>query len=445
MHRQKFLHKFLKGGVSTLLVRALTVISNLTLSMLIARMLAPDQVGVYFLLVSIVSVTALFTQIGLNVALVRIIARSVSRDHHSIVRSSILKSRLLGLLTSLTTALVLYFGGMELLSHIVFKTEAIYDLRLLIVIWVVLWCLESLNAEIFRGFQQYRLAVLFKRLAPNIVIVSIIIFIYLNDINIQLNDYLTVVVFGWFVSIVVSSLLIKNYLLKYNNERGSITIKEILSMSVPLWLTTWITFTLPQLDLWILGIFYLSDTLALYGSAIRLVSFLSIPLLMINAVIPPLIVEAHENNDKEELACGMKVLSALSFFPGLIICIAFFLYGETILRVVFGSHYMDANSVLFILTIGYIFKLFAGSSQQLLMMTGYGRSTMTVSIVSGFILVVGSYLVVEKYGMEGIATVSAITMIIHSMSNLILARVKEGIWVIPVFRLSHVKRHFSFR
>jgi O-antigen/teichoic acid export membrane protein len=183
--------------------------------------------------------------------------------------------------------------------------------------------------------------------------------------------------------------------------------------------------------------------LALYGSAIRLVGFLNIPHIVIQAVIPPLISEAHALNEKKDLARGLQTLAALSFFPGFLVSMVYLYAGESILKWVFGAPYTDAATVLSILTIGYIVKLFVGSSQSLLMMTGHGKVTMTVSVTTGLILVVGCLLVGERYGMIGIAIVSVSSLILHSVTSFFLARIYVGIWVVPMLRFSQIKRYLS--
>lgn len=422
--------------------RAFTVVTNLALSMLIVRMLAPGQVGVYFLLVSLVSVIAVFAQAGLNITIVRIISKYRALGHNGKVGTSIKKSLFLGLLTSLASALLLYFGGLELLSTHIFKLTAIYDYRLFISIWVVLWCLESLNAEIYRGFKQFHLAVLFKRLAPNIVITVITVTIFIRHIDISLDDYLLVVLIGWLISLIISSLLLQKYILT-NKQSDIVGFRQLLSKSIPLWFTGWITFSLPQLDLWILGVFESSKELALYGAATRLVTFLGLPLLIVQAVVPPLIAEAHALNAKNELTKGLQTVSAISFFPGLVFGLGYFLAGETLLKWIFGEPYIDSLTVLKILTIGYMVKLFAGSSQALLMMTGHGTTTMIVSIISGVILVVGCLSVGGRYGMTGIAVVSVLALSLHSILNLLFAWIHVGIWTVPWIRATQIKRFLS--
>lgn len=440
----EFIHKLLKGGAWALLVRAFTVVSNLLLSMLIARLLAPDQVGVYFLLVSVVSVVTAFSLFGLDIAIVRIIATAMSTGKEDVVKSAIVKSRAIGLLSSLSLALVLYFAGLELLSLYVFKTPAIYDFRLLIAIWIILWSLESLNAEIYRGFKQFHLAVLFKRLAPNCVILIISAYFFTNNIEIELHGYLNIVLFGWLFSVLVSSFLLQRHFLK-NKKKEDVSVKHLLSMSLPLWFTGWVSFALPQLDLWILAAFQPPEMVAVYGAASRLIRVVGVPLLIIQSIVPPLIAEAHATDSMGGLSKGLQTAAALSFIPGAILCLLYLFMGETILVFVFGSYYAEALLVLQILTIGFLVKLLVGSSESLLTMTGHGRTSMMISICSGLLMLFGCIYVGESYGMVGIAVVAATALSVHNVLNLLFARIQTGIWALPMLRVSQIKRVLGYK
>lgn len=407
--------------------------------MIIARLLAPDQVGAYFLLVSFVSVAVSFTLLGLDVAIVRIIAKAVAMNERGVIRQSILKSRWMSLLSSFILALFLYFIGLELLSVHVFKNAAIYDFRLLVAIWLVLWSLESLNAEFFRGFKRFHLAVLFKRLAPNAIIVVISGSLFLSSISIELADYLGIVVFAWFMSVVISSYMLQRYFLK-KEESDDVATKYLLSMSMPLWFTSWIGLALPQMDLWIVSFYESPEMVALYGAAMRLILIVAMPLLIIQSVVPPLIAESYAQGDHKDLARGLQTASGLAFFPGFALCIVYLFAGDFILQLMYGDFYVDAYLVLRIMTIGVLFRLFAVSSQSLLTMTGHGKTTMVISIVSGLTMVFGSLYFGKLYGMKGIASMAATSLALANMLNLFFARYLTGIWVYPFVRRSEIRK-----
>ena len=106
----------------------------------------------------------------------------------------------------------------------------------------------------------------------------------------------------------------------------------------------------------------------------------------------------------------------------------------------YGDFYVDAYLVLRIMTIGVLFRLFAVSSQSLLTMTGHGKTTMVISIVSGLTMVFGSLYFGKLYGMKGIASMAATSLALANMLNLFFARYLTGIWVYPFVRRSEIRK-----
>lgn len=441
MKKEGFNYKFLKGSAWAVFVRIFTVISNLLLNMLLARLLAPEQVGVFFVMASVASVIAVISLVGLNVAIVKVIAKSVALGQHGIIRSAVVKSHIIVFCSTFLLALFLYFIGYRVLSDFT-HGSAIQGYELLFTIWIIFWSFENLNSEILRGFKQFHLAVLFKRLAPNIVILIIASVVYFTNIRIDLSSYLHIVVIGWLSSVILSSIVLRNIISKHN---GTDVIKgrKLLSLSIPLWFTSWISLGLQQIDLWILALYQDPEIVALYGAASRLTHILGIPLLVTQSVVPPLIAETHAHGKIKELARGLQTVSAISFFPGFILCLIYIYAGEMLLTLIYGDYYSDAETVLTILTLGMVIKLLSGNSQSLLNMTGFEKSSMIISIVTGLFLVLGCLMVADQYGMIGIAVITALSIIFNSSANLIVGRVHLGIWTLPILRMHQIRRVFK--
>ena len=61
-----------------------------------------------------------------------------------------------------------------------------------------------------------------------------------------------------------------------------IVSKEVFSISLPLWVNGVTAFGLAQAGLWILGAFLPKEDVGLYFAALRLVSLVSMPLILVN-------------------------------------------------------------------------------------------------------------------------------------------------------------------
>ena len=172
-----------------------------------------------------------------------------------------------------------------------------------------------------------------------------------------------------------SSTLVASFILlrKQNIMNGNceLPIKKVLNISWPLWLTSLGFLALSQSDLWIIGIFLPQDDVAVYGATLRLVALVTIPLLIVNSVVPPIIAEMYTKGEKKELERILRSASTIAIVPALIIFVTFALFGKFILGTIYGKYYSEGAYVLSILSLGQLVNVAVGSCGMVLMMTGY--------------------------------------------------------------------------
>ena len=77
--------RIFKGGAWAFIFRLLASVSGFVTSVLLARLMAPAEVGAYFLLLSAVSVVAAFSLFGLNFSLVRLVAEALGKGERETV------------------------------------------------------------------------------------------------------------------------------------------------------------------------------------------------------------------------------------------------------------------------------------------------------------------------------------------------------------------------
>ena len=78
------------------------------------------------------------------------------------------------------------------------------------------------------------------------------------------------------------------------------------------------SFALLQADLWILGIYLPKDSVAIYGAASRLCVLVGMPMLIINAFVPPMIAELNARRQELEMESVLRFTATLASVPALI-------------------------------------------------------------------------------------------------------------------------------
>lgn len=101
-------------GAWAFIFRLLASVSGFVTSVLLARLMAPAEVGAYFLLLSAVSVVAAFSLFGLNFSLVRLVAEALGKGERetgiSVIRRGIGIAFIFSLIVSILSYILLCSG-----------------------------------------------------------------------------------------------------------------------------------------------------------------------------------------------------------------------------------------------------------------------------------------------------------------------------------------------
>jgi len=436
------LNRLLRGGLWAITGRVSSAFFGLCLYSLIAHLLSPEEMGSYFLIYSLISITVVLAQFGFTQTIVRLIAESIGTGRPGRALDAIcLIFKYFALSTSIV-ACFFAFGFGKWLSIFIFKSLLMTNIIGIAMIWMVVVAFEGLFGETFRGFDDIRFASIFGGLLSTIISVLLFGFIWMKDKQTDLKQLLTLMILSSFLSNLIAGILVfkKSKLLKGNENIFS---QEIFSIAFPLLITNLTLFALIQLPILILGAYRSQEEVALYGAAVRFVSLLEKPLLIINAVVPPLIAEMYFQNKNSELERVLRITASIATIPAVLILIVFLFYGKSILGIVYGEYYSKGAIILIILSIGQIANVYAGSCGITLMMTGYQTMMMKISLLCGFITAFGSILFVKNFGAIGIACVATTTLIMQNLLMLIFTKRKLGIWTYANFSFSLITKIFD--
>jgi len=428
LYKRSIKEKLLKGGLWAFTGKFVTALSGLIISALLARLLTPEDMGAYFLTLSFVLVASMTAQLGLTQTIVRLVAESMGTDRLGRARQSVLLALRIVAFSGIIIACLLAFGVGQWVSEQVFKSAAMTKVMGLAPVWVITIIFQSLMAEAYRGFHDIRLATIFGGLTPSVLAMSFFLGAWLIQGESNLDQIIVLTIGAGFSSVLVSSIFLWDKLKILPNEGGGITIKEILGISWPFGVTNITLFLLIQADLWIMGVFRSPDEVAIYGAASRTVALVAMPLLIVNAVVPPLIAEMYAQGDIKGLEVILRSVATLAGIPSLLILVVFVFYGESILGVLFGEYYEAGITVLVLLSIGQVANVWAGSCGLVLMMTGHQNIMMLITVFCGAITVGLAWFLVRAHGGGGVAFSSAFGMVLQNIAMLLLVKIKLGIW-----------------
>lgn len=425
------LHKTIIHGTGwAFFLRVLNAGAVLAVNMLLTRILSPEDVGLYFLVLSLVSLLTYLSSFGLHLAVVRLVAEALAKKLSGRARSLVYRVLGLSLANGCLVFLVMVGGGMHLVNELFYKSEGLERSILLASLWVLTWALQMNVAEIFRGLHDIKFAVLFRRLFSSGCFLLFLLFCLYDATGITFDTVLWGTVGSWVTSSAVSLILCFGKTRSLKGE-GRSSYGEIIGLAWPLGFTSLFTLGMAQADIWILGAIGPLDNLAVYGVVVRLLRQVLFPLFVITATIQPLIAGLYTEGRKSELQDVLRGATTVATGVGIGVLLWVFFFGEWTLVVLFGEYYATGNMLLLILSVGTLFRMIDCSNQMTLMMTGHERVAMMLSLLYTLSVVFGGILVVPIYGVIGMSVVMAMTSMLRCILHSYFVKRQTGLLTMP--------------
>jgi O-antigen/teichoic acid export membrane protein len=431
----------------------------------LTRLLTSTEVGDYLLAFSIISVGAVIGSLGLPKTVLRFVAESMTLGQPGRARRAIYTALGLGVLGALCISLAYLFIIGDLVSKYLFHSPALVAVIGLTAGWMAISALQEILAEAFRGFHDIRMATLFGGLATGgksaglimrVMLLACLVVIWATSGQTDLRTVMLVSVGSGAASSLLAALFLRKRIssLDARGIENPVSAKETLRDAFPILLISLTSFILlSAADLWILGYFGSKDDVAVYGVASRLVAFISMPLLLTNLVLPPIIAEMYAQGRTSQLERTLRSFSTLSGVPSLLFLIVFMLLGGPILGLVYGAKLFPPGSlaihegaiVLVLLSAGKLAAVWAGSCGAVLQFTGHQGSMLRINLLTSPLFVIGALLLVRDYGPIGVASMTAAITVLQNAALVLVARRKTGMWTHVSLSPSRLRKGLSKR
>jgi O-antigen/teichoic acid export membrane protein len=418
---------WISDGAWAFTAKALGALLAILVNALLARLLSPESLGAYFLTLSAASVLAILAQGGLNHAVVRLVAEPLGLGRLDVARAAATASMKGCLAGSLLIAAIFALGGGQWLALRIFHSSEMAGVAGVAAIWIVVLALQGVQAETFRGFREIRDASLFGGVVASGLSAALLAALWSMHVQCELRDAIALTVGATLVSIVTAHVILMARLGRLPRG-GALGAPGIASIAAPMLVANLTLFFLTQADLWIIGAFRPHEEVALYGAASRLAVLVTLPLLVVNAVFPPVIAQYYAQGRKPELERLLRAAATWAALSALLVAALFLAGGAWMLDTVFGAYYRGGALILVILSIGHLANVWTGSCGFALAMTGHQRVMMWITVMNGVATVICGVAAAPRFGSTGVAIVAATFAIVQNIALLIAARRLVGIW-----------------
>lgn len=396
--------RLLSGGVWALLSRVVAVVAGVGVNAILARLLTPDELGAYFLAVSIISFFTIVACMGLPQVLVRQIVRLRSRGDSSQVNSIVLSAFVMVFTTGLLLMLLFGLGVGQMAVDALFHSAVLKETVVWVFLLIVIAALLQMVSEAFRGFHDIRQASVFGTALNMSLMFIVMLYVFYSGVSLSVVDAIQLLMVCYIVTLILASLFLKRKLSGYHCHQIRLSgFTELLSSGMAIMLMGAATFLSFQGALWFVGYALDQHAVALYGVVLQMTGVLVMLHGLLAVVSQSSMAELFAKKQLATLEKLTRTVALLSLLLAVSILLVFVLFGSELLAVVFGSSYQESYTLLVLVCSFYTVGIFFGPSGMVLMMSGQEKRLMNLVFISILMRVVLAGSLVEPFGLMGIA------------------------------------------
>jgi len=420
------MQKHVENGIWVMSGKVLAIVAGVAANAILTRAMSPNEVGVYFLMISLTSVAVLAALVGQNQTVVRFIGQLRGQGLAEKAGSVVVRAFMIVGVASLLMALA-YWVFVHLLGVSLFHSELMLVGSLWMALLIVFNSLRTLGAECLRGAEEIKLATVFEGLLTNLFFAVLLFIAWKKMGAVTLNQSIVMTACAAMLSMSLALWVVWRKSAPLCMQ-GPVKTPELLRTGFPLLGGNLVVVVMTSFGLWVVGYLATAEDAAQYGAATRLVMLAQFPLVALNAMLPPMIARMYAENKLVEMQRIIRLSASVALILASLALLIFLLWGDGLLALLFGDYYADAKWVLVLLCVGVVANAWAGYCGPVLMMTGYQNELMHMSLFAAAVTLLATWWMGTAYGAEGVALAMSLGMALLHLLMWLAVRKHLGIW-----------------
>ncbi|MCM2370996.1 lipopolysaccharide biosynthesis protein [Aporhodopirellula aestuarii] len=419
--------------------RLLGIGTAIGLNIVLVRVLPPADVGMFFVLATILTFAATIAMFGLNAALVRFVSERIGLGDAQGAVAALRQGAKLAFAAitvgSLLSLVFLYFAGEQL-----FGVQHLETIAPLVALSVFGAAAIQLCASLLRSFHDSRFSILltgqFGGPLCNLLFIgltiacSLLVVLTLEQVMMFCAISLCVLT-PLAVMVLYRIAKVRLAQLEPTGQVSSgLPMSVLLVACLPLMLTQSLSYITGQADIWIGGAIVEHDELALYGAARRLMLLIGMPMQLVNLTVIASIAELRAQGRLDDLQRILRFAATLAAIAALAVCLPLIAFPAQITSFIFGSYYASGATVLRILCIGQLIFVCVGAAELTLMMSGHHMKALFINIATSIALLASGVFMTMHWGIVGLAIAWASIVSLQCIGFCLYARWSVGVWTI---------------
>ena len=431
----KSLNIIAKSSVIVFIGIAISKILGYTYRIIIARYFGPEVYGLFTLGLIVFGWLIAFSIFGLNSGLLRYI--SLYRGKKEFKKISFVYKRVVVITLTLSIFLGLFlFLSADFISLYLFKEPNLGIFLKIFSIGVPLSVMFNISLAVMLAYEKIREHSFFFNILQNITrlgIFILLIFFGVRENSVPLSYILSIAISlagaYIFFKYTLTEIFVKSKLNK--NEKSKIT-KEVFSYSWPFLFSGIIVSFFSWVDSFFIGYFLGAEEVGIYNAGVPIAALVMITTELFINMFFPLVTREYAKGRVEVIKQISKQVSKWIFIINLPLLILIVLFPGAFINLLFGNEYLLAVNSLRFLAIGMFFSSIFEVSNRLISMTGRSKIIMVDISIMVLVNALLNYLFIPRYGINGAAFATMISLIL--LNVLFLIQAKYYMSIVPVRR-----------
>lgn len=419
-----------KGSLWALLSRIVGSASAFVVSMQLARVLAVDTLGAYFLFLQMLTLMSLLVKMGMDSSLQKVLGIAAANNDWGAVRAYL---RIVALTMALATMLMafLLYPSWSWLTQSMLNAPALAGVGVLVLLAVPLRAMEELGSTFFRSVNEARIGVFLLDVPRQVVLIVLFGLLLLLVGKVSIETALFSYLGASALSVAIGGLLLVAWLYRHGVGGSGPSARtgavDFWKLSFPMLLHGGAAVLLSTGDMWVLGVYTTTHDVAIYGAVVRLTMLVVLGLNIVNMVIPPMLATLYAQGDTDGLEQLLRKSASWSVYIVAPVLVLFLGWGSGVIALAFGDVFRGGAFVLGVLAVAHSVNALCGSPGMLLQMTGHHYLLMRLTIVWALINLTLAIAAVKPFGMNGVGIVTGLSIIGQNLCMVHFAKSRLGV------------------
>lgn len=400
----------IKGAIGSFILKSCGLLLQLTAGIFIARSLGASGYGTYAYALAIINLLTIPTVMGLPQLITRNVAIYHVKNEFGLMRGLLVRSNQAVFILSLIMAFIALFISLTIING---SDKIRLQTFLISLILLPILALKNLRMAALRGLKHVVLSLMPETLfRPGFFIIFLLMGIVFLPSGMSPQKVMIFQVSAASIAFFLGVV----FLLRALPENTKTTVSQFetrtwLKSAIPFMFLGAMQIVNKQTDIVMLGIFRSIEQVGIYRAVVQGATLVAFVLTAVNVVLLPTVAGLHAKGDKKRLQrivtySARAILAAT--FP---IILVFVFWGRWLLVTFFGQEFGDGTTALSILCIGQLVNASMGSVALILNMTGHERDAARGVAIAAVLNIFINALLIPKFGMEGAAAASTISLI----------------------------------